>query len=90
MLASLKKQLQQLRSIVAGLRNYRFYSASLLLVYDGEPGTDQAPGVAIKMIDFSNCSHKQYGAVADEGLLLGIANFTALIDEVSGEAMGRA
>lgn len=87
MLGNLLQQLRQLESVISGLRNYRFYSASLLLVYDGEPALGGVPGVALKMIDFSNCSHKpssssSFGG-ADQGLLQGIANFIALVEDVA-------
>ncbi|KAH8696622.1 hypothetical protein BGW36DRAFT_360442 [Talaromyces proteolyticus] len=53
----ISQHLERLEKLVRMLRGYRFYSSSLLILYDGEvsqPGKG-ALSVQVKMIDFANC-----------------------------------
>lgn len=65
------EELSQLENLVRGLVGYRFYAASLLMVYDGDvedPMTIDATereerlkgrNIAVKMADFANCVTKE-------------------------------
>ena len=50
-LTSIIERLQSLHQTITGLGNYRFYSGSLLVVYDGSTSSDL---VDLRMIDFAH------------------------------------
>lgn len=50
-LPAIIERLQSLHQTIAGLANYRFYSGSLLVVYDGLPSSDL---IELRMIDFAH------------------------------------
>lgn len=70
--------LERLAAVLRGHSGYRFYSSSLLLMYEGEP--DCSPRADVRMIDFA---HTRAGTDegADEGLLFGLSNLCRLLRE---------
>ncbi|OLL27069.1 putative inositol polyphosphate kinase, partial [Neolecta irregularis DAH-3] len=49
------RKLSSLEKIIKGLRGYRFYASSLLLLYDGEPKEGEKSEIRIKIVDFAHC-----------------------------------
>eukprot|EP01147_Barroeca_monosierra_P008922 gene8923-1265_t len=92
---ALLKRLEQLRAAICQTPNYRFYSSSLLLVYDACPSHSQlirrtfSSLVDLRMIDFANTSCYFEGAdevpidtdpnTIDEGYIFGLDNLHALL-----------
>jgi len=82
--------LKELREMVSRQHSYRFYSSSLLILYDGDKttpthsvtGADTAPKVLVRMIDFAHttCSRDGYQSDPiqysgpDEGYVLGLTS----------------
>ena len=63
----LTREMKKLADIIGRLHQYRFYSSSLLIVYEGDPTGSDAPDIVVKMIDFSNCSRATTEEVATSG-----------------------
>ncbi|RHY08691.1 hypothetical protein DYB37_007701 [Aphanomyces astaci] len=65
----------------------RFWGASLLLVYEGDlavPSTTVRTDV--RLIDFANCHHDPSLVTPDDGLLLGLDNLIAHLDQINADA----
>ena len=73
--------LEKLRDVqqVIQRREFRFYSTSLLLVYDGAATT---PDVRLKMIDFSHTFPAAHAAEIDDGYLLGLHNLIGILESL--------
>jgi len=73
------ERMQQLKQVVEGQKGMRFYSSSLLLMYDGDLQND-APRVDIRMIDFAHTTFEQndggQSELPDEGYLFGLCNLS--------------
>lgn len=71
------ERMQHLTQVVEGQKGMRFYSSSLLLMYDGDL-TNDAPRVDIRMIDFAHTTFEQsegaQSELPDEGYLFGLGN----------------
>jgi len=89
--------LRELREMVSRQHSYRFYSSSLLILYDGNQtasGADVAPKVLVRMIDFAHttCSRDGYQSDPiqysgpDDGYVLGLTSlisaFQSHLDQV--------
>eukprot|EP00041_Stephanoeca_diplocostata_P007962 m.114006 g.114006 ORF g.114006 m.114006 type:complete len:379 (-) comp17114_c0_seq1:161-1297(-) len=92
---SFLKKLKELEAIIADQKGLRFYSSSLLLLYDGAWKSDSGvPIVDVRVIDFAGATFysldsavRDAGAICaspDEGFLLGLRNlqkyFRAMIE----------
>lgn len=77
-------KLQRLEATISQLPGYRFFSSSLLLLYDGDPSVEQ-PKADIRMIDFAHTARldNEQGAPAiaeedlaapDQGYVFGLRN----------------
>lgn len=51
----LLSRIQELEQIVKNLRGYRMYGSSLLLMYDGNPASEESSGISLRIIDFAQC-----------------------------------
>ena len=71
LLLPILERLRRLHSIIEHLVSYRFYSSSLLIMYDGaitesercamdEDSDDKRPSVAVCMIDFAHSTHSNF------------------------------
>lgn len=85
--ARLLESLRALRSGLERVFSYRFYSASLLLLYEGaesEPAIE--PAVDVRMIDFAHTTYCPDGPDAfttpDAGYLLGLRNLECMLGAI--------
>ena len=67
-------QLQEIKAIVEK-SNWRFWSSSLLFLYEGE----NKPTITIHLIDFGNCNFSGNYDSPDEGFLFGLNNLIACL-----------
>lgn len=76
-------QLQQLREALDQQTHYKFYSTSLLLVYEGQDAeSNDRAACVVKMIDFAQT---QLGGVRDDGYLLGLTSLERVLEDVLRE-----
>jgi inositol-hexakisphosphate kinase len=59
---------------------FRFYSTSLLMVYEGD--LDAPPRIDIKMIDFAHTFMMAENDINDDGYLFGLRNFIDLMVQI--------
>ncbi|KAL6043621.1 Cdc42 rho gtpase-activating protein [Balamuthia mandrillaris] len=64
-------------------RHSRFYSSSLLFLYDGD--TSQPPALTLKMIDFAHVHPIKDGGL-DDGYIFGVTNLLHHLEEIEKEA----
>lgn len=85
----LLERLSRLLAVINQLDSYRFFTSSLLVIYDGLD--DQPSEIDVRVIDFAHATHR--GIVAestaysgpDEGFVFGVKNLIDLIEELSKE-----
>lgn len=63
------------------MSNFRFYSSSLLFIYDGKQDPDSQPEVRLKMIDFAHV-HPIQDNRKDEGYIFGLKNLIEQLEKV--------
>jgi len=74
-----------LYSVISSLNQYRFYSGSLLIAYDG---SHQSNSIDVRMIDFANSVHADVDESAknhhgpDKGYLYGLERLIAFFNEI--------
>jgi len=61
--------------------HYRFYSTSLLLIYEGDLLAKEKE-VDIRMIDFAHTFGLEEGEEQDDGYLFGLKNFIQLMENI--------
>jgi len=61
--------------------HYRFYSTSLLLIYEGNID-EKDKEVDIRMIDFAHTFELEEGIKQDDGYLFGLKNFVQLMENI--------
>jgi len=75
--------IEQLQSLLVTLENhqsqYRFYSTSLLLLYEGDEDLSLDPKIQIKLIDFANTFPRQEYQDDDSCFIMGIRNLTEML-----------
>jgi hypothetical protein len=83
------ERLESLYIVITSLPTYRFYSGSLLIVYDGSP---QSNLIDVRMIDFANTiratndesSNKHIGP--DKGYLCGLESLIKFFREILNDS----
>ena len=80
-----KINIQELSEVLVKLENYRFYTASLLVTYDGN--FTKEPFVDVRIIDFAHSTHKGFRDDVshegpDNGFLHGLKNLVQILDKV--------
>jgi len=83
-------RLQAIKSSLKQLRSYRFYSSSLLVIYDGAVTSSKphnATAVDIRMVDFakstnSNLDGQMVHEGPDLGYIFGLTNLIQLLSEI--------
>ncbi|KAF0749973.1 hypothetical protein AaE_006866 [Aphanomyces astaci] len=83
----LASRLRELQAVIERTTGIRFWGASLLLVYEGDlavPSTTVRTDV--RLIDFANCHHDPSLVTPDDGLLLGLDNLIAHLDQINADA----
>ncbi|KAF0716512.1 Aste57867_2806 [Aphanomyces stellatus] len=73
-------RLRALQGVIQNTTGIRFWGASLLLVYEGDP--QSAVRTDMRLIDFANCHHDTSITTPDEGLLLGLHNLITYLGAI--------
>lgn len=77
-------RLKSFYKVMEGVKDkFRFYSTSLLMVYEGDP--DSPPQINIKMIDFAHTFAMADSDVNDDGYLFGLSNLIDLMEQILKE-----
>ena len=84
----LLNRLTQLKDVIARLNSFRFFTSSLLIIYDGvDPGE-----IDVQVIDFAHASGPHLDDQLadphegpDQGFIFGLKNLIELIQELSKE-----
>jgi inositol-hexakisphosphate kinase len=77
------KQLLQVVQSDAMACQYRFYSASLLLLYEGDPEYKSDSLFDLKMIDFAHTFPYEQGDPLDDGFIFGLNNFLNMLEQIA-------
>lgn len=89
-----KKQVEEFIKVMEKTPGHRFYSASLLLVYDAKQvdklleeeksgsQSDTEPLARFKLIDFANNTYDQNNLQPDDDILKAAINLLALLNEL--------
>ena len=64
----------------------RFYSTSLLLLYEGAANKDSSDDVDLRMIDFAHTFLKTDDEENDDGYVFGLTNLVKLLEEIDNES----
>lgn len=79
-------KLETLRAVVTTLDGVRFYSSSLLLIYEGDLGEDtdtlKTPNVDARVIDFANTSQDVSRAGPDTGFIEGVESLAEWLSQL--------
>ncbi|KAK1151384.1 inositol hexakisphosphate kinase 2-like [Acipenser oxyrinchus oxyrinchus] len=89
-IAGVLTRLGELREIVARQKGYRFYSSSLLILYEGaEPCLVDSVRFDVRLIDFAHTSSPLFSSHdgvthggSDAGLLLGLRSLQGMLGEI--------
>lgn len=93
LLEPIQHQLQALLSVIRSQSSYRFYSSSLLIIYDGQepPPTPHGTNVSkvdVRMIDFAHTTYKgswnehtTYDG-PDPGYIFGLENLIQILQGI--------
>lgn len=80
-------KLKELLNIMISVKDqYRFYSSSLLLMF--EASSDQStqqqldPKIELKMVDFAHAYQFKPGDVNDDGYVFGLSNFISILEKI--------
>lgn len=85
-IAMKKKILSQLNSILDWFNNqhlFRFYSSSLLLVYEGDVTSELADELEIKLIDFAHVVDIEEPDGLDDGYIHGLKHLIMLLNDIN-------
>jgi len=99
LVCSILDRLQRLEKVIKRLDSYRFYSSSLLIMYDGadtdcgDTKRETSPRqLAVCMIDFAHATHSGFlgdpvvHIGPDRGYLFGLQNLIRLFEEILADA----
>jgi len=80
-------KLKELLNAVQEEHNCRFYSSSLLLIYEGDHDENDklTPSVDVKIIDFAHTFSYVPGEVQDDGYIFGLSNFIRMMEQIASE-----
>lgn len=93
LLEPIQRQLRALLSVIRSQSSYRFYSSSLLIIYDGQETLQMPHGsnvvkVDIRMIDFAHTTYKgswnehtTYDG-PDPGYIFGLENLIQILQDI--------
>eukprot|EP00842_Homolaphlyctis_polyrhiza_P006518 jgi/Hompol1/6868/HPOL_004182-RA len=81
---SIRSKLSELHALMQTLP-VRIYGGSVLIIYEGDPSSDQDPRIEVRLIDFANADFVDPEMGPDTGLLLGLANLIHLFDTMLAE-----
>ncbi|KAL6766388.1 hypothetical protein ACKKBG_A35830 [Auxenochlorella protothecoides x Auxenochlorella symbiontica] len=77
-------QLQTLLSWVDVQRSFRFYSSSILLLYEGDAQDAEGAAVRVRLVDFAH-SFRTNSSARDDNFLLGLTSLMQRMRRVQGE-----
>eukprot|EP00128_Syssomonas_multiformis_P008785 Colp12_sorted_trinity150504_noHs@2320 len=81
LLPHLLEKLRSLRKIIEGLKSYRFYSSSLLVIYEGDANINSS-FVDVRMIDFAHSYCDTESQLPDYGQILGLDSLIRMFSEI--------
>ena len=81
-ISSCMAQLRPIQGFFEENKSFKFYSSSLLIVYEGDKNSSNPDMAVIKMIDFGRVRREPGG---DEGYKLGLKKLKSLIDTILKE-----
>lgn len=82
-------RLNRLLTVVSQLDSYRFFTSSLLVIYDGLD--DRLSEVDVRVIDFAHAAHRDIDPEApaytgpDDGFIFGLKNLVEILEELAKE-----
>lgn len=81
-------RLSRLLAVINQLESYRFFTSSLLVIYDGLD--DQPSEIDVRVIDFAHATHRDMTESPaytgpDDGFVFGLKSLIELIEELSKE-----
>jgi len=85
----LNKFIEKLKELIEVVQSdamtcqYRFYSASLLLLYEGDPSSSLETVIDLKMIDFAHTFPLEEGDIQDDGYIFGLKNFLHILEQIA-------
>lgn len=85
LIPSILSELQRMICVLSEATNpFRFYTSSLLFVYEGDTTKGRAPHVALKIIDFAHAIPKaDKEGEGDDGVLMGLRNLALLFQSIA-------
>ncbi|CAO2633518.1 Inositol hexakisphosphate kinase 2 [Lemmus lemmus] len=97
LLGPVLKKLTELKAVLERQESYRFYSSSLLVIYDGKEWPEAykpigASSVDVRMIDFAHTTCRLYGEDSvvhegqDAGYIFGLQSLIDIVTEISEES----
>ncbi|CAK4071419.1 unnamed protein product [Aphanomyces euteiches] len=78
--SALLVRLGELQAVIQTTTGIRFWGASLLLTYEGDPHAQVQTDV--RLIDFANCHHDPILTTPDDSLLLGLGNLILFLQRI--------
>ena len=87
--AGIANPLQALMRWCETQRRFHFYSASILLIYEGKPAYERGganPPPRLRLIDFAHTLNA--GGEKDQNFIAGLASFKAVLEEIGSEVEG--
>ena len=82
-------RLSRLMAVINQLDSYRFFTSSLLVIYDGLD--DQSTEIDVRVIDFAHATYRNMSGETtvytgpDDGFVFGLKSLIELIEELSKE-----
>uniref|UniRef100_A0A3Q2VDZ9 Kinase n=1 Tax=Haplochromis burtoni TaxID=8153 RepID=A0A3Q2VDZ9_HAPBU len=95
LLSPVLSRLREMQAALEACESYRFYSSSLLIIYDGDDEDEEVQAdsvVDVRMIDFAHttCRHYREDSVVhegqDSGYIFGLQNLITIISELENQS----
>uniref|UniRef100_A0A5S6QAH8 Kinase n=1 Tax=Trichuris muris TaxID=70415 RepID=A0A5S6QAH8_TRIMR len=90
LITSLKGRLEELNRVLNDSPGYRFYSSSLLIIYEGDACANQSPFIDVRMIDFGHSTCQNFEedpqhVGPDKGYLQGVNSLIQIMHHILAE-----
>ncbi|KFD57205.1 hypothetical protein M513_02090 [Trichuris suis] len=85
-----KERLEELNRVISDSPGYRFYSSSLLIIYEGDAYANQSPLIDVRMIDFGHSTCRNFEedpqhVGPDGGYLQGVNSLIQIMRHILAE-----